>query len=120
MPQKGVWWKVSRKAQSKKFWRFKNATGDDGVGELYLYGEISDTTWWGDEVTPKQFITDLKSLGDIRTLNVYINSYGGDVFAGHAIHSQLKRHKATINVYIDGVAASAASIIAMAGDTIFM
>lgn len=111
---------MSRKAQAKKFWQFRNAANDPSIGELYLYGEISDATWWGDEVTPKQFIEDLKSLGDIKTLNVYINSYGGDVFAAHAIHSQLKRHKAKVNVYIDGVAASAASIIAMAGDTIYM
>lgn len=111
---------MSRKAQAKKFWQIRNATDDPNVGELYLYGEISDATWWGDEVTPKQFIEDLKSLGDIKTLNVYINSYGGDVFAAHAIHSQLKRHKAAVKVYIDGVAASAASIIAMAGDTIHM
>src|SRR5690554_544642 len=93
---------------------------DDKTGELILYGEISDYTWWGDEVTPKQFKEDLDALGDIDILNVYINSPGGDVFAGQAIYSMLKRHKAYVNVFIDGIAASIASLIAMAGDKVIM
>ena len=102
----------------KKFWNLKAL--DEKTGELTLYGEISNETWWGDEVTPKEFKADLDKLGDIDTLNIYINSPGGDVFAGQAIHSMLKRHKTHKNVYIDGLAASIASVIAMAGDTIFM
>jgi ATP-dependent Clp protease protease subunit len=102
----------------KKFWNLK--TLDEKTGELTLYGEISNETWWGDEVTPKEFKADLDKLGEIDTLNIYINSPGGDVFAGQAIHSMLKRHKAHKNVYIDGLAASIASVIAMSGDTIFM
>jgi len=85
-----------------------------------LYGDISSYSWWGDEVTPKQFKEDLDALGDITQLNIYINSGGGDVFAGQAIHSMLKRHSATKTVYVDGLAASIASVIAMAGDTIIM
>lgn len=106
------------KVKKKKFWNLKAL--DKSTGELTLYGEISNETWWGDEVTPKEFKADLDSLGDIDTLNIYINSPGGDVFAGQAIHSMLKRHKSHKNVYIDGLAASIASVIAMAGDTIFM
>ncbi len=102
----------------KKFWNLKAL--DEKTGELTLYGEISNETWWGDEVTPKEFKADLDGLGDIDKLNIYINSPGGDVFAGQAIHSMLKRHKAHKNVYIDGLAASIASVIAMSGDTIFM
>ncbi|MCM3761041.1 Clp protease ClpP [Alkalihalobacillus oceani] len=102
----------------KKFWSFKNL--DEKTGELTLYGDIANETWWGDEVTPKTFKADLDGLGDMDTLNIYINSPGGDVFAGQAIHSMLKRHPAHKNVYIDGLAASIASVIAMAGDTIFM
>lgn len=107
--------------KNKKFWQFrtKKDTGAD-EGELLLYGDISSSTWWGDEVTPKQFKEDLNDLGDISTLNIYINSGGGDVFAGLAIYSMLKRHKATKKVYVDGLAASIASVIAMAGDIVYM
>jgi ATP-dependent Clp protease protease subunit len=101
-----------------KFWNF--SAKDKDTGELMLYGDISSSTWWGDEVTPKDFKKDLDALGDIKTLNIYINSGGGDVFAGQAIHSMLKRHQANKVVYIDGIAASIASVIAMAGDKIIM
>ena len=74
----------------------------------------------GSEVTPTSFKADLDALGNITTLNVYMNSPGGDVFAGQTIYSQLNRHKATVNMHIDGLAASIASVIAMAGDTIHM
>ncbi len=106
------------KKLKNKFWNFKAI--DDKQGELTLYGEISNETWYGDEVTPKEFKAGLDDLGEIETLNVYINSPGGDVFAGQTIYSILKRHKAQKNVYIDGLAASIASVIAMAGSTIFM
>lgn len=106
-------------SKGKKFWKF-NAKENSDEGELLLYGDISDSTWWGDEITPKNFKSELDLLGDIKTLNVYINSGGGDVFAGQAIYSMLKRHDATVNVYIDGLAASIASIIAMAGDNVKM
>ena len=106
--------------KSKKFWQFKAKNDDESVGELLLYGEIADSSWWGDEVTPKQFKADLDALGDISTLNIYINSPGGDVFAGQAIYSMLKRHKAAKCVYIDGLAASMASVVAMVGDTVIM
>lgn len=105
---------------SKKFWTIRAAQDDPSIGELLLYGEISDLMWWGDEVTPKQFKADLDALGDVSEIKVYINSGGGDVFAGQAIHSMLKRHKAKITVYVDGLAASIASVVAMAGDTVIM
>lgn len=104
----------------KRFWTIKAAKDDPKVGELLIYGTISDSTWWGDEVTPKQFKKDLDALGDVDTINVFINSGGGDAWAGQAIYSMLKRHKATINTYVDGIAASAASVIACAGDTVTM
>lgn len=106
----------------KKFWSFKALA--DNKGELSVYGEIADSQggWFsdGNEVTPTSFKAELDALGDITTLNVYMNSPGGDVFAGQTIYSQLKRHKATVNMHIDGLAASIASVIAMAGDTIDM
>lgn len=86
-----------------------------------MYGDIaSDKPWWdeGDTVTPKQFAEDLKGLGNKSNITVRINSGGGDVFAAHAIYTLLKSNQANITVVIDGIAASAATIVAMAGDTI--
>lgn len=102
----------------RKFWNF--TTQASGAGALTLYGEISDATWFGDEVTPAAFLKDLEALGEIRTLDVYINSPGGDVFAGYAIYHMLRRHPARVTVHVDGLAASAASVVAMAGDRIVM
>jgi len=111
-----------KKMPKKKFWNFKNLTENEG--ELDIYGEISSSSggWFSDgtEITPVGFKEDLAALGDIDILNVYINSPGGDVFAGQAIYSMLKRNKATINIHVDGLAASIASVIAMAGDSIHM
>ncbi|WP_084413194.1 head maturation protease, ClpP-related [Desulfovirgula thermocuniculi] len=104
----------------KKFWRFRAATDNPNIGELLLYGTIGSETWWGDEVTPKQFKADLDALGNVEEIRVFINSDGGDLFAGQAIYSMLKRHKAKKTVYIDGLAASVASAIAMAGDVVYM
>lgn len=105
--------------KAKKFWEFR-ASKMKNSAELLLYGPISEESWWGDEVTPKQFADELKSLGDISELTVRINSGGGDVFAGQAIHSLLRSHQAKVTVYVDGLAASIASVIAMAGDTVVM
>lgn len=102
----------------KKFWNFSAKANNEG--ELTLYGDISSTSWFGDEITPKQFKSDLDALGEVNTLKIYINSGGGDVFAGQAIYSMLKRHKSSKTVYIDGLAASIASVIAMVGDKIIM
>lgn len=110
---------LGRQSRGRRFWQFR-AAAEPGVGELLLYGVISDVSWFGDEVTPKQFWDDLQKLGDIKELRVYINSPGGDVFAGQAIHSMLRRHPATVVTYIDGLAASAASVVAMAGDRVIM
>ena len=94
----------------KKFWQFCNQT--DESAELLLYGDISDTSWWGDEVTPKQFAEDLNALGDVKDITVRINSGGGDVFAATAIGNALEQHKASITAKIDGLCASAATIVA--------
>lgn len=109
------------KNKQVKFWEFRNSKdSNSGIGELYMYGDISNYSWWEDDISPKSFKNDLDDLGDIETLNIYINSGGGDVFAGQAIYNILKRHKATKNIHIDGIAASIASVIAMAGDNIIM
>lgn len=104
--------------KQKKYWEFKAAA--QGVGELYIYGDIVRYQWDEDDTSAKSFKRDLDVLGDIQTLNLYINSPGGSVFEGVAIYNILKRHKAKIHVHIDALAASIASVIAMAGDTITM
>ncbi len=99
-----------------KFWMFKALSAD--AAELLIYGTIGDTEW--DDVDAKSFFRELKSLGDVREITVRINSPGGDVFTAQAIYNQLKTHPAKVTVYIDGLAASAASLIAMAGDWVVM
>lgn len=101
-----------------KFWNFIPGTNAKAP-ELLLYGPISSTkSWWVDTVTPGEFNKELEALGDVPEIIVRINSGGGDVFAANAIFTRLKDHAAKITVKIDGWAASAATIIAMAGDTI--
>lgn len=98
------------RATNKPFWRFENNA--DGTAELYLYGTISETTWWGDEVTPAIFLSDLKALGQISKLVVRINSGGGDVFAAQTIGNNLETCGAYTECHIDGVCGSAATIVA--------
>ena len=99
----------------KTFWNWiKDA--DTGERELRLDGAISDETWFGDEITPKQFREELNaSAGDI---TVWINSPGGDVFAATEIYNMLRAYKGKVTIRIDSLAASAASIVAMAGDEV--
>ena len=96
-----------------KFWNFiKNE--ETSETELYFEGPISSSTWYGDELTPALFKDELnKHPGN---LTVWISSPGGDVFAASQIYTMLKNHKGRITVKIDSLAASAASVVAMAGD----
>ena len=103
---------------NKNFWKFRNEAESE-TAELMLYGEISDVSWYGDEVTPKQFHEDLVSC-EGKDLAVRINSPGGDVFAAQAIYTQLKAYTGKVTMHIDGMCASAATIIACAGDTVIM
>lgn len=99
----------------RKFW---NWVKNEGKRTLFLNGEISDETWYGDEVTPKLFKEELNSAkGDI---TVWINSPGGDVFAAAQIYNMLMDYQGNVKVKIDGIAASAASVIAMAGTEVLM
>ena len=97
----------------KKFWNFvKNE--ETAETELLFNGPISEDTWFGDEVTPALFRDELSKVkGD---LTVWLNSPGGDVFAASQIYTMLRNHKGKVTVKIDGIAASAASVVAMAGD----
>lgn len=103
----------------RKFW---NWIRDESVKEadtprtLFLSGEISDETWFGDEVTAEMFRAELENgTGDIQ---VIINSPGGDCFAAAQIFSMLKEYPGYVHVKIDSLAASAASVVAMAGDKV--
>lgn len=89
--------------------------------DLYIYGEIVDNTdfkWDEADVMPDDVLQALRQVDGLDELNIYINSPGGSVFAGQAIYNMLNRNKAKKNVYVDGVAASMASVIAMVGDTL--
>ncbi|ANS49391.1 peptidase [Bacillus thuringiensis] len=97
----------------------KNQT--DSSADLYIYGDIiNNTAWkWDDsDVMPDDVKNMLGQLDDKSNLNIYVNSGGGSVFAGLAIYNMLKRNQAQKTVYVDGVAASIASVIALAGDRI--
>lgn len=99
----------------RQFWNF---TEEGDVRTLRIEGQIADETWFGDEVTPQLFKNDLLAgKGDI---TLWINSPGGDVFAAAQIYNMLMDYKGNVNVIIDGLAASAASVIAMAGTTVTM
>jgi ATP-dependent Clp protease protease subunit len=99
----------------KKFWNWVES--DEGR-TLYLDGAIANETWYGDEVTPKMFKSELMNGdGDI---TIWINSPGGDVFAASQIYNMLKEYPGNVTVKIDGLAASAASVIAMAGSKVMM
>ena len=86
--------------------------------ELLLYDMIGLDAWTGEGITAKQIAEELKKHKNAQEIYVRINSPGGFVDEGHAIYNQLKRHKGQVIVTIDGMALSAASVIAMAGDEI--
>lgn len=103
--------------KNKKFWKFLNDLPDEET-VLRLDGPIAEESWFGDEVTPALFLSELNAHpGD---LTVWINSPGGDVFAASQIYTMLMDHKGKVTVKIDGLAASAASVIAMAGGDVLM
>ena len=100
-------WKVTAKSESE--------------AEILLYDEIAsfDDEDWG-YINAKGLINRIKALGNIKSISLRINSLGGNVFEAQAMYSYLKYHPANITVRIDGIAASAASVVAMAGDKIIM
>ncbi len=101
-----------------KFWNF--VAKDDNTADLNLYGEImSEEPWFSEDyVYYKQFIEELNNLGSREVINVHINSGGGDVFAAHAIFTNLKLNSAKVIALIEGICASAATVVAAAADTI--
>ena len=105
-------------AKNKKFWNWARDADESGERVLYFDGEISDETWWGDEITPAMFKSELFSdKGDI---TIWLNSPGGDCIAASQIYAMLMDYPHNVTVKIDGIAASAASVIAMAGTQVLM
>lgn len=104
----------------RKFWNWIKNQDESGseMRTLFLNGEISDETWYGDEVTPKLFKDELGAGNG--PITVWINSPGGDVFAAAQIYNMLMDYPYDVTVKIDELAASAASVIAMAGTTVEM
>lgn len=98
----------------EKNWFQMKATSETSA-DIYIYDEIG---MWG--ISARRFTESLIALGNINHINLHIHSPGGEVFEGIAIYNQLKNHNATITVYIDGLAASMASVIAMVGDEVIM
>lgn len=105
----------------KKFWNWKtiqNNKDEPSESVLFLNGTIAEESWFDDDVTPMIFKEELNQhQGDI---TVWINSPGGDCIAAAQIYNLLMEHKGNVTVKIDGIAASAASVIAMAGTTVLM
>jgi len=99
---------------------FRAAVKADGVLELCIYEEIGFDFWTGGGVTADSVKAQLDQAGSYNSISLRINSPGGDAFEGVAINSLLKAQNKPIAVFVDGIAASAASIIAMAGDEITM
>ena len=107
--------------KQKKFWHWRNQADDADPKEpriLELYGTIASESWFDDDVTPQMFKDELfAGDGDVV---IYLNSPGGDCIAASQIYTMLMDYRGNITVKIDGIAASAASVIAMAGTEVLM
>jgi ATP-dependent Clp protease, protease subunit len=100
---------------NKYFW---NWVKNDTERTLYLDGAIAETTWYGDEITPQKFKAEL--MAESGNITIWINSPGGDFLAASQIYNMLKDYPGKVTVKIDGLAASAASVIAMAGNEVLI
>lgn len=92
----------------------------DNEADIFIYGEITSYEWDETDTSASSFKKELDELGDVSAINLYVNSPGGSVFEGIAIYNMLKRHNAKVHAYVDGLAASIASVIIMAADKIYM
>lgn len=102
-----------------KMWTFLMNYSTPKELTLLIYGQIGDDEYW-DEVTDKKFVDELNNYKDIERINLRINSPGGVVFSGAAIANALQQHPAEVHAYIDGLCASAATLIACAADKVYM
>lgn len=111
----------------KRMWEIKQRAENPNILELHIYGDVESDyfDWWKweyvePETSANHFRQELNKNPDVSEIHIYINSYGGSVFEGTAIYSQLRRHPAKKVVHVDGFACSIASVIAMAGDEVIM
>jgi ATP-dependent Clp protease protease subunit len=105
--------------KTKKFWVFRNQTEEESAERvLELYGTIAEESWFDDDVTPQMFRDEL--FADSGPVTIWLNSPGGDCIAASQIYSMLMDYPGKVTVKIDGIAASAASVIAMAGTEVLM
>jgi ATP-dependent Clp protease protease subunit len=102
----------------KKFWNWNNQATETGERVLELNGTIAEESWFDDDITPRMFKEELNA-GE-GPITIWINSPGGDCIAASQIYSMLMDYKGEVTVKIDGIAASAASVIAMAGTKVIM
>ncbi len=90
------------------------------IGEIYIYGEITDMKWFDEDITPTSVKEELDKLKNVDSINLYVNSPGGNVFAGVAIYNEIKRFNKPVTAYVDGIAASIASLLILAADKVVM
>lgn len=116
--------KMPKSRFRKQLYDFMELTASNSAGELWLYGDIVDDAWWDNDVSPATIRDSLNEMGPVGVLDLHINSYGGSCVAGNAIVNLIDSYKrktgARVNAYIDGIAASMGSGIAMAADYIYM
>lgn len=108
--------------KNKRWWEVKNISEE--VGEIKVFGDIDTFGWWGDAVTFKDFDDKLRELKNVKKINLRINSYGGVVSEAVSMYNSLKRFAKDNGIetitYIEGMAASAATIVALASDKVYM
>lgn len=115
---------MPNKRFKRQLFDFMELSSMGAEGDLWVYGDIVDEQWWDDEVSPQVIRDSLNDMGQVGVLNLHINSYGGSCVAGNTIVNLIDGYKrktgARVNAYIDGIAASMGSGIAMAADYIYM
>jgi len=102
-----------------KFWKMILNKAKESA-EILIYEQIGKDFWSDEGIAAKDFAQELKALGNVKNITLRINSPGGSVFEGLVVYNLLRAHQAAVTVYIDGIAASIASVIAMSGDKIIM
>lgn len=104
----------------KRWFKMQLNDNDNETGEIMIYDMIGKDPWTGEGMDATDFDSEMKALGSVKNINLRINSPGGSVMDGVAIYNMIKSHSAKVTASVDGIAASAASLIAMAADKIVM